>query len=162
MGIIVSYNIILDDNIFKEVEKNINTKISIEDIINQYSDNIESFTSYVKTWDPLYFLLHKLSSNKVFLKLRENHQSVKTNEYTKIFSKEEVHELFQELQNIPTETLYAVLDNESLKQNISKQDGYRMDDIFNIECVKIEFNELKNAVNQAYTLNSKLIQILFP
>lgn len=162
MGIIVSYSIILDDNIFKEVEKNINTKISIEDTINQYSDNKESFTSYVKAWDPLYFLLYKLSSNKAFLKLRENHQSAETNEYTKIFSKEEVHELFQELQNIPTETLYAVLDNESLKQNISKQDGYHMDDIFNIEFIEIEFNELKNAVNKAYTLNSKLIQILFP
>ncbi|WP_265428197.1 DUF1877 family protein [Chryseobacterium sp. YIM B08800] len=162
MGIIVSYSIILDDNIFKEVEKNINTKISIEDIINLYSDNIESFTSYVKTWDSLYFLLYKISSNKVFLKLRENHQNAETNEYTKIFSREEVQELFQELQNINQEILDSSLNYNNLKQAISEHSGYNMDYIFNMECVLIEFNELKNAVNKAYFSNSKLIQILFP
>lgn len=161
MGIIVSYSIISDENILQEVEKNINTKNSIEDIINQYCDNIESFTSYVKTWDPLYFLLYKISANKIFLKLRENHQSIETNEYSKIFSKEDVYKLFQELQNIHSENLRNILDNEDLKQSISKQDGYRMEDIFDIESVLIEFNQLKNAVNKAYATDSKLIQILF-
>ncbi|MCD1116147.1 DUF1877 family protein [Chryseobacterium turcicum] len=162
MGIIVSYSVVSDENIVKEVEENMNTKISIEDIINQYSNKIESFTTYVKTWDPLYFLLYQLSSNKHFLKLREYHRSPETNEYTKVFSKEEVYELFKELQNINLEALIISLDNEGFKKDISTEEGYNMELIFNIEGIFIEFNELKNAVNKAYTLKSKLIQILFP
>ncbi|MFL9834432.1 DUF1877 family protein [Chryseobacterium terrae] len=162
MGIIVSYSIISDENIFNEVERKMNIKTSIEEVINHFSNDIESFTSFVKTWDSLYLLLYELSLNKIFLKLRENDQSAETNEYTKIFSQEEVRELFQELQNINYEVLTIALNNENLKQRISEQNGYNMDHIFDIECVLIEYNELKNAVSKAYILNSKLIQILFP
>lgn len=162
MGIIVSYEIISEENILKEIEKNMNTAIDIESILNQYPHYIQSFTSFVKTWDPLYMLLYKISGNNIFNKLRENKQSEKINQYTKIFDYEEVKLLYKELQEISIDTLNNKLNDEFLKAEISEESGYHMEYIYDSDCIVIEFNELKNAVSKAYILNSKLIQILFP
>ncbi len=163
MGIIVSYRIVSDEDAIKAIEKNMNTEVDIESILNQYNHCIKSFASFVKSWDPLYLLLNKISDNNIFTKLRENKQSGSTNEYSKIFHEDEIKILYEELQKISIETLNNKLSHdESLKFDISRQDGYSMEFIYNTDCIITEFQELKKAVNTAFNNNSKLIQILFP
>lgn len=162
MGIIVSYRIVSDENAIKAIEKNMNTEVDIESILNQYAHCIKSFTSFVKTWDPLYCLLNKISGNSIFTKLKENKQSENINEYSKIFHKDEIKILYEELQKISIEVLNNKLSNESLKLDISQQQGYSMISIYNADCIIIKFQELKKAVNTAFNNNSKIVQILFP
>lgn len=161
MGIIVTYQVISDENAIREIEKNINAGIDIENILKKYTHSIKSFNSFVKTWDPLYFLLYTISKNEIFLKLREGKQNKETNEYIQFFYKNEIRILYNELQKISVETITNILD-EILKLEISQQQGYHMESIQEVECVIIEFEALKNAVNTAFNTDSTIVQILCP
>ncbi|MFC5871120.1 protein of unknown function [Chryseobacterium arachidis] len=162
MGIIVSYQVISDENAITEIERNINIGIDIENILQQYCHSIKSFNSFVKTWDPLYFLLFKISGNEIFIKLREGKRNEETNEYIQILQTDEIKNIYNELQKISIEILSNALNDEFFKSEISQQEGYNMESIYDIECMIIEFQELKNAVNTAFCTHSKIVQILMP
>lgn len=162
MGIIVSYQIISCENVLKAIEKNMNTTTDIESILRQNTHCIKSFNSFVKTWDPLYTLLNKISGNSIFTKLRENKQSENTNEYIKIFYNEEIKVLNEELNKISVQMLNNKLNDTSLKFEISQGGGYYMEYIYDVESIIIEFQELKAAVTTAFNTNSKIVQILYP
>ncbi|MFC3159242.1 DUF1877 family protein [Chryseobacterium arachidis] len=161
MGIIVSYQVISDENAITEIERNINIGIDIENILQQYCHSIKSFNSFV-TWDPLYFLLFKISGNEIFIKLREGKRNEETNEYIQILQTDEIKNIYNELQKISIEILSNALNDEFFKSEISQQEGYNMESIYDIECMIIEFQELKNAVNTAFCTHSKIVQILMP
>ncbi|MBB4806335.1 hypothetical protein HNP38_001607 [Chryseobacterium defluvii] len=162
MGIIVSYEVINNPKIISEIEKNKNTDFEIEIFLDQNKIYIQSFPSFVKSWNPLYSLLNKISENNIFNKLSRYESGVEFNEYTKIFSNDEVEILFNILEKISTHDIMDRLKDESLKNKISKEDGYHMEDIFHRDSILFEFQELKKAFNTAFNENSQVVQILFP
>lgn len=162
MGIIVSYEVTNNKNLILEIEKNKNSNFDIESFLNKNRDKIKSFSTFVKSWNPLYSLLSKISGNKIFDKLSEYKSGNNFDEYIKLFESKEVNILYDETKKITESKIRIALKNDSLKTEISKDEGYNMDYIFDEDSIITEFNELKDAINFAYHSNSKLIQILFP
>lgn len=162
MGIIVSYEVINNQKVISEINRIKNTHFEIENFLSENKIYIKSFPSFVKSWNPTYSLLNKISGIDVFNKLSKYESSIEFNEYTKIFTNDEVETLFKVFEKISIDNIKHHLKNKSLKTEISKEDGYHMKDIFNEDCILFEFQELKKAVNTAFNENAQMIQILFP
>ncbi|SEP86180.1 hypothetical protein [Epilithonimonas lactis] len=162
MGIIVSYEVIKDLNLIIEIENNKNSNFNIETFLNQNRAEIKSFSTFVKSWNPLYSLLGNISGNNIFDKLSEYKSSIESNEYTKIFTIDEVSILYEILKGINDKEIKISIENSLLRTKIARENGYNMKYIFDENSIYTEFVELKNAVNFAYVSESLIVQILYP
>ena len=139
-----------------------NSNFDIETFLNQNKTEITSFSSFVKSWNPLYSLLGKISKNNIFDKLSDYESGNEFDEYSKIFNNNEVNVLHEIFENVADEEILKAIKNNLFKIEISEEEGYHMEYIADENSIYTEFIELKNAVNFAYNSNSQILQILMP
>jgi len=162
VGIIVSYYVINNSKLISEIEDKMNSNFDIESFLNQNKAKITSFSSFVKSWNPLYSLLGKISGNNLFDKLSDYKSSYEFDEYSKIFTNNEVNVLHGIFENVTGEEIKKAIKNDLFKIEISEEEGYHMEYIADEDSIYTEFIELKNAVDFAYNSNSQILQILMP
>lgn len=159
MGTIVQYITSEDRNILLKIAE---PALPLESYLNENKSEIISFGTFVKSWNPLYFLLKKTSNLEVFEILADNFSHETYDEYKKIISSQDVKTLHQYLNKMSLSKIQELLDDIKLCEVISKQPGYNMDYIYDQESILVEFKALKEAAQSAYSLNAGLVQILYP
>lgn len=162
MGIIVQYVTTKDRNILLKIAKQENSGLTLENYLNENKSEIISFGTFVKSWNPLYFLLKKISGHEIFDMLANLQSNETYDQYTKLINQEDVKVIFHILNTFSSAEIQGFLDDGEFCKIVSEQPGYNMDYINDPESILIEFTALKDAVQSAYSIDAALVQVFYP
>ncbi|MEC5174175.1 DUF1877 family protein [Chryseobacterium nepalense] len=162
MGIIVQYVTTKDRNILLKIAEQENSGLTLENYLNENKSEIISFGTFVKSWNPLYFLLKKISGHEIFDMLANLQSNETYDQYTKLINQEDVKVIFHILNTFSSAEIQGFLDDGEFCKIVSEQPGYNMDYIYDPESILIEFTTLKDAVQSAYSIDAALVQVFYP